>query len=144
LSLSTKSFLKLKKEFIADYCKESESLKVLKKIYKEKNYLVDPHTAVAKVIADRYNDKTKVMLIASTAHYAKFPEAIFEALNIKCPDNLKDKLLALQKINSRNKLHSELINIDKKPIIHKNEISTDLDELKDLIYDKLKEFHHKN
>ena len=84
------------------------------------------------------------MLIASTAHYAKFPEAIFEALNIKCPDNLKDKLLALQKINSRNKLHSELINIDKKPIIHKNEISTDLDELKDLIYDKLKEFHHKN
>ena len=135
--------IKLKREFIADNCTEEDSLVYIDKMYKENNYIIDPHTAVAKCIADRHNDPNRITLIASTAHYAKFPEAIFKSLNIPCPKTLEEKILALQKLNAKNPFHSNLIDIYKKPIIHKNEINTDIEELKSFILKKLKEFNTK-
>jgi hypothetical protein len=48
--------------------------------------LIDPHTAVGKHVADEYRnflaDTTVPLVISSTAHYAKFPTAILEALQL--------------------------------------------------------------
>ena len=49
-------------------------------LYFETGYLLDPHTAVAKTVADRLNDPNCPMLIAATAHYAKFAPEVLKAL----------------------------------------------------------------
>lgn len=48
--------------------------------------LIDPHTAVAVHVGEEYRsiigDTSVPLVIASTAHYAKFPSAILEALEL--------------------------------------------------------------
>ena len=49
------------------------------------NYLIDPHTAVAYKVAERLHGENPV-LIASTAHWAKFGENVYRALHGIAPD----------------------------------------------------------
>ncbi|XP_004600079.3 threonine synthase-like 1 [Ochotona princeps] len=74
---------KLQQDFVADWCSEEECLAAIGSTYASSGYILDPHTAVAKVVADRLKDKTCPVIIASTAHYSKFTPAILQALKIK-------------------------------------------------------------
>ena len=74
---------KLQQEFVADWCSEGECLAAISTTYNASGYILDPHTAVAKVVADKMQDKSCPVLIASTAHYSKFAPAIMQALGIK-------------------------------------------------------------
>ncbi|KFP79973.1 Threonine synthase-like 1, partial [Acanthisitta chloris] len=51
-------------------------------VYSTTGYILDTHTAVAKVVADRLQDRTCPIIISSTAHYSKFAPAILRALRI--------------------------------------------------------------
>lgn len=71
---------------------EERTLEVIKDVYKEFNYLVDPHTAVAYNAYLQYVAETKNSLktvVVSTASPYKFPQAILEAFDIDCNDPLK-------------------------------------------------------
>ncbi|XP_012632800.2 threonine synthase-like 1 [Microcebus murinus] len=74
---------KLQEDFVADWCSEGECLTAINSTYNTSGYILDPHTAVAKVVADRMQDKTCPVIISSTAHYSKFAPAIMQALKIK-------------------------------------------------------------
>nr|XP_060515123.1 threonine synthase-like 1 isoform X2 [Panthera onca]XP_060515124.1 threonine synthase-like 1 isoform X2 [Panthera onca] len=74
---------KLQQDFVADWCSERECLAAIHSTYSTSGYILDPHTAVAKVVADRMRDKTCPVIVASTAHYSKFAPAILQALKIK-------------------------------------------------------------
>lgn len=78
--------LKKEKIFYALYSTEEDTLKAIKEVYKEYNYLIDPHTAVAYSCSQKYlaasNDKT-YMLILSTASPFKFSRAVIDALEGK-------------------------------------------------------------
>ncbi|KAM8979333.1 threonine synthase-like 1 isoform X1 [Sarcophilus harrisii] len=74
---------KLQRDFIADWCSEENCLAAINSTYHTSGYILDPHTAVAKVVADRMQDKTCPVILASTAHYSKFAPAIMQALRIK-------------------------------------------------------------
>lgn len=74
---------KLQEDFVADWCSEGECLAAISSTYNTAGYILDPHTAVAKVVADRMQDKTCPVIISSTAHYSKFAPAILQALKIK-------------------------------------------------------------
>ncbi|XP_055988305.1 threonine synthase-like 1 [Sorex fumeus] len=74
---------KLQQDFVADWCAEGDCLGAIHSTYNTSGYILDPHTAVAKVVADRMQDKTCPVIISSTAHYSKFAPAIMKALKIE-------------------------------------------------------------
>jgi len=81
---------------------EEKTLEVIKDVYNEFNYLVDPHTAVAYNAYLGYVAETKNNLktvVVSTASPYKFPQAILEAFNIDCNDPLKAIDIISEKFN---------------------------------------------
>ena len=56
-----------------------ESLRVVRRVYEEHGYLLDPHTAVAWAVGERLRG-TDPMLVVSTAHWAKFGADVYKAL----------------------------------------------------------------
>ncbi|XP_015269786.1 PREDICTED: threonine synthase-like 1 [Gekko japonicus] len=74
---------KLQQDLVADWCSEKDCLDAIHSVYNSTGYILDPHTAVAKVVADRVQDKTCPVIISSTAHYSKFAPAILQALRME-------------------------------------------------------------
>lgn len=73
---------KLQQDLVAGWCSEEDCLAVIHSVYSTTGYILDTHTAVAKVVADRLQDRTCPIIISSTAHYSKFAPAILRALRI--------------------------------------------------------------
>ena len=68
----------LRDDFIAESLSEDETKDVIKKINKNYNILVDPHTAIGIGVLDKLSNDG-INIILSTAHPSKFPEAVKEA-----------------------------------------------------------------
>ena len=68
-------------EFLWGYASEDETKATIKKTFREENYLIDPHTAVAKHIVDELSLKNTVIL--STASPYKFSSSVLSALGEK-------------------------------------------------------------
>lgn len=81
---------------------------------------MDPHTAVAKVIADKENRGEVPMLIASTAHYGKFAADVLNSLGLcnNGDNNPVEMLETLSKLKARPIMHKQLLNSIKKPRRH--------------------------
>uniref|UniRef100_A0A452GMR3 Threonine synthase N-terminal domain-containing protein n=1 Tax=Gopherus agassizii TaxID=38772 RepID=A0A452GMR3_9SAUR len=73
---------KLQQDLVAGWCSEEDCLAAIHSVYSTTGYILDTHTAVAKVVADRLQDRTCPVIISSTAHYSKFAPAILRALRI--------------------------------------------------------------
>ncbi|KGL76603.1 Threonine synthase-like 1, partial [Tinamus guttatus] len=73
---------KLQRDVVAGWCSEEDCLAAIHSVYSTTGYILDTHTAVAKVVADRLQDRTCPIIISSTAHYSKFAPAILRALRI--------------------------------------------------------------
>lgn len=64
-------------DFSAARADEPETAATIKKLYRAAGYLADPHTAVALTVADKVEHAAKVpQVVLSTAHPAKFPDAV--------------------------------------------------------------------
>ena len=106
-------------EFLCGFAKEDETRETIKKVFKEENYLMDPHTGVAKNIVDKLGlDKT---VILSTASPYKFSSTVLEALG----ENLSDdefKNIDLLHEKTGVKIPSEIKKLKNKKILHKTKI----------------------
>ena len=74
---------KLERDFAAYFCDDDQTRKTIGKVWKEKNYLIDPHTAVAVDALAQYRAETgdaAPALVVSTASPFKFCPAVLEAL----------------------------------------------------------------
>ncbi len=71
-------------EFNAARCSDDDTLATMKQCYAETGILIDPHTAVA-LHAAKAQRSAVPMVIVSTAHPAKFPEAVQKATGITPP-----------------------------------------------------------
>lgn len=72
---------------------------------------MDPHTAIAKFVADLVNDVDVPMIINATAHYSKFAPQVLRALGHK--KDIKDKSMSelfdmAHKITHSPGMHSRL------------------------------------
>lgn len=75
--------------FYADWVSNDECFSEIKNTWQKYHYLIDPHTAVAKVVADRYLQDSCFdrftgrvpMVVCSTAHWSKFGQDVYKALN---------------------------------------------------------------
>lgn len=72
---------KVHNDFMSYACSVENTLKTIKLFYDETGYIVDPHTA-AGVFAAKQSGLSDVICL-STAHPAKFPNAIQKAIGIK-------------------------------------------------------------
>ena len=90
----------LKKTFSAGWCTEEDTLETIKRIFDETGYLMDPHTAVAQCVYERYlektGDQTKTVLL-STANPYKFASDVLGAFEPAGKDDFAnaDRLKAL-------------------------------------------------
>ncbi|MDY3929685.1 MAG: threonine synthase [Clostridia bacterium] len=74
---------KISELFYAGYCDDEQTRKAIKACREEFGYVIDPHTAVAKVVHDEYISKTGDItktVIASTASPFKFNQSVLIAL----------------------------------------------------------------
>nr|BAC39812.1 unnamed protein product [Mus musculus] len=74
---------KLQQEFVADWCSEGECLAAISTTYNASGYILDPHTAVAKVVADKMQDKAAQWSLHPQLTTPSLAPAIMQALGIK-------------------------------------------------------------
>ena len=126
----------LAKYFWGGYAREDETVKTIKYIYDEYNYLVDTHTAVALDVYDKYviatGDLTK-SVIASTASPFKFNKSVAGA--VLGEDKIKGinefEISEILSNNSNLKIPDGLLNLEKREIKH--ETICEKDEMENVL-----------
>jgi threonine synthase len=92
-NVSSAALGEMRKRFSAERADEQEVAATMRATYREAGYCIDPHTAVALAVAEKEARDPKVpMIVLSTAHPAKFPDAVAAACGVtpKLPDWLGD------------------------------------------------------
>ncbi len=112
-------------DFYGGYATMDQVKETIKKYY-ALNYLIDPHTAVATKVLEDYMETSKdrtTTLIASTASPYKFATTVLNAITEKdYADDIKNIYLLEKASNTR--IPYPLMQLDKKPILHDDDIST--------------------
>jgi threonine synthase len=82
-SVSSPALQKLRELFSADRAEEQEVAATIRAWMREAGYCADPHTAVALAVAEKETrDRSVPMVVLSTAHPAKFPDAVKAACGV--------------------------------------------------------------
>ncbi len=93
-SLDAGPLTKIRQDFDAERIEESETTDEIDRVYRDTGRLIDPHTAVGVSAARRRQslDSETPMIVLSTAHPAKFPEAVKKATgqSVPLPPHLAD------------------------------------------------------
>ena len=108
-------------DFYGNFCSEEETANTISEIYKDSNYVIDTHTAVAAGVYKKYVSETDDHLptvIASTASPYKFTRSVMEALGADTDGKddfaLADELSALSGV----KLPQAVETIRTAPVLH--------------------------
>jgi threonine synthase len=92
-NIAAPALAQIRKHFSAAHADEEETAATIRTMRKEAGYLADPHTAVALAVAEKESPNPDVpMVVLSTAHPAKFPDAVEAACGVRpeLPDWLAD------------------------------------------------------
>ncbi|MBQ5584131.1 MAG: threonine synthase, partial [Ruminiclostridium sp.] len=90
---------KLKDHFYGGFCDEEKTGQIIEKVWKEHNYLIDPHTAVAYQVMEDYRKETgddTTTVFVSTASPFKFCDNVLKSLGVA---EVKEGLDALDQLN---------------------------------------------
>jgi threonine synthase len=85
----------IRARFAAARADEDETVQTIKEVYAARGYVLDPHTAVGVCVARKLKGEGGTPVVElSTAHPAKFPEAVEAAIGVhpKLPARLSDLL----------------------------------------------------
>ena len=123
--IDQETFARIRETFISDSVDSATCLETIKEAFGEHNYLLDPHTAVAYRVAQNLRGANPV-LIASTAHWAKFGINVYRALHDIAPgEALPDEVAALSgcelneliaRETNTSSIPQGLAQLDSKPI----------------------------
>ncbi|XP_077979158.1 threonine synthase-like 1 [Glandiceps talaboti] len=120
----------IQEDFVADYCSEKECSETLQTVFKQTGYLMDPHTAVAKTVADKFNDGDCPMVITATAHYAKFASDVLNSLGQQTlTEDPATLFQQLDMLNPKPRLHQELSNVIHQSSTHKCVIEANMNDV---------------
>ncbi|WP_457755738.1 threonine synthase [Thermodesulfatator indicus] len=90
LAFSAEEIAKVKKDFLSASISQKETLAMIASFYEKTGYVLDPHTAVGVAAGFKFKDE-RPMIALATAHPAKFPEAVKQAIGREPekPESLK-------------------------------------------------------
>ncbi len=132
---------KIRKYFSSGWVDNNTTLENIRRIFQESSYLMDPHTSVGELIAEEFIEKEGInapMVVASTAHWAKFGIDVYKALNgYKYEDTeireIKEKsgVEIVRELAKRTgeKIPETIDLLDKKPVIHHTVLPADVKEI---------------
>ena len=137
------TFKKMREQFRADSVDNETCLKSIREVFEQQGYLLDPHTAVAYKVAENLRDNDVPVLVASTAHWAKFGNNVYKALHgLGLEDELPLDVATLSGCQL-NKLVAEeakqdfvpqgLAELDNLPIRFTQVIDGDTDSIEDAV-----------
>ncbi|MBR3182629.1 MAG: threonine synthase [Eggerthellaceae bacterium] len=90
------TFAKMRELYIADSVDNEECLRTIREVFDAQGYLMDPHTAVGYKVAERLREDGVPVLVASTAHWAKFGNNVYRALHeLSLADDLPGEVAKL-------------------------------------------------
>jgi threonine synthase len=92
-ALPPRALSEIRNLFSADRASEDEVAATIRTTLRETGHAIDPHTAVAVAVAEKeHRDPALPMIVLSTAHAAKFPDAVEAACGVRppLPDWLSD------------------------------------------------------
>ncbi len=92
----------IRADFCAGYCTEEEAAREIRRVWDEKHYLCDTHTAVAMKVARDYKRQRNgdaPVVILSTASPFKFPAWVLEALGEQVPADEFEQLDRLSRVS---------------------------------------------
>ena len=108
-------------DFYGNFCSEEETKETICRVYKESDYVIDTHTAVAAGVYEKYVNETKderPTVIASTASPYKFTRSVMDAIstgNENLDDfGLVDKLSEMSGV----KVPKAVEEIRSAPVLH--------------------------
>lgn len=137
----------LQTEFHSDWVKNYDCLHSIKKVYDETSDLVDPHTSVAQLVADRHlNEKntSSTVLVCSTAHWAKFAKDMYKALINNSDSKIVDEfeiLDLIHKFDPKLFIPKSISELRNKKIRHQEKCSAKLMLVEGKIMDFIKNFN---
>lgn len=104
---------RIRSRFSAGRADEQETAATIRTLKREADYLADPHTAVAAAVAEKEpHDPATPMVILSTAHPAKFPDAVEAACGVR--PGLPDWLAGLnEKRERQTRLPADQAEVEK-------------------------------
>jgi threonine synthase len=76
----------LRDRYSAFASNDDETRAAIAAVYKETGRILDPHTAVGAAAAMKMGNPLSPVVILSTAHPAKFPQAVREAIGVDPPE----------------------------------------------------------
>lgn len=122
------------RDFYGNYASEQETAQMIQKLYQKTGYVLDPHTAVAAAVYEKYKaasgDQTKTV-IASTASPFKFTRSVMHAIDPSCDSSsdfaLADELSRLADV----KIPKAIEQIRSAEVLHHTEC--EVDELPDVV-----------
>src|SRR5665213_245622 len=81
--VSSQALKQMRALFTADRASEQESAATIRAWMREADYCIDPHTAIGLAVAEKETrDPSVPMVVLSTAHPAKFPDAVAAACGV--------------------------------------------------------------
>lgn len=87
---------KMRELYVAGSIDNGECLRAIREVHDEFDYLMDPHTAVAYKVAASCREDGVPVVVASTAHWAKFGNNVYRALHgIALEEELPEQVAAL-------------------------------------------------
>ncbi len=93
IAVSDAHLQKARAQFESNRTDDAETLDLIKETYDQTGYILDPHTAVGMKGAKQLAAKEKgAIVLLATAHPAKFPDAVQQAIGLRpaLPDHLAD------------------------------------------------------
>ncbi|MCQ2377973.1 MAG: threonine synthase [Victivallaceae bacterium] len=116
----------LQEIFFGGSCDDEAGARRIGKLFSETHYLVDPHTAVAAEVCERYREATgdaSPCVIVSTASPYKFAGAVLPAIGVKTPPS--DGFAMLEKLSETTgtEIPAPLAALRGAEILHKTSVA---------------------
>ncbi|NMB27043.1 MAG: threonine synthase [Tissierellia bacterium] len=111
------------KDFYGSFSTEKEVSAIINKIFKKNNYLIDPHTAVAYNVYEKYKMETKdttKTIIASTASPFKFGSKVAAAIGMDIEGKDQFSILEDMGTNANIAVPQAIKTLKHKKILHDN------------------------
>ena len=111
---------RLKSLFWADYCSEEETAQTIRRTFHEHSYLIDPHTAVAQCVCEKYRAQTgdnTLCVVVSTANPYKFTQDVLYCVS---GERVEDAFSAAQKLSALTgtEIPPQIAELCEKPVLH--------------------------